>query len=68
METLRVLVADDSEFMQATYKKILETDERLRIIATASDGAEAINQAQATIPDVAILDIKMPNIVPRSMD
>ncbi len=62
MDKLRVLVADDSLFMQATYRKILETDAGLTIVATASDGPEAVRKAQDTVPDVAVLDIKMPDI------
>lgn len=62
MDKIRVLVADDSLFMQATYKKILETDDGLAIVATASDGPEAVRKAQNTVPDVAVLDIKMPDI------
>ena len=62
MKKIRVLVADDSKFMQATYKKILESQDHLEIVATASDGREAVTQADATKPDVAILDIKMPHI------
>ena len=62
MEKIRVLVADDSVLMQATYRKILETDIGLTIVATASDGHEAVRKAQDTVPDVAVLDIKMPDI------
>ena len=62
MDKIRVLVADDSLFMQATYRKILETDAGLTIVATASDGPEAVRMAQDTVPDVAVLDIKMPDI------
>jgi len=62
MDKIRVLVADDSLFMQATYRKILETDTGLTIVATASDGPEAVRMAQDTVPDVAVLDIKMPDI------
>ena len=62
MKKIRVLVADDSKFMQATYKKLLESQDHLEIVATASDGREAVSKAEATKPDVAILDIKMPYI------
>ena len=62
MDKIRVLVADDSVLMQATYRKILETDIGLTIVATASDGHEAVRKAQDTVPDVAVLDIKMPDI------
>ncbi len=62
MDNIRVLVADDSLFMQATYRKILGTDTGMTLVATASDGPEAVRMAQDIVPDVAVLDIKMPNI------
>lgn len=62
MQKTRVLVADDSKFMKAAYKKILHSQKHLKVVATASDGTEAVAQAEATKPDVAILDIRMPNM------
>ena len=62
MDKLRVLVADDSEFMRVAYKRILETQEHLEIVGMACDGEEAIMKAQATKPQVAILDIRMPKV------
>ena len=62
MDKLRVLVADDSEFMRVAYKRILETQEHLEIVGMACDGEEAIMKAQATKPEVAILDIRMPKV------
>ena len=62
MDKVRVLVADDSEFMRVAYKRILETQEHLEIVGMAADGEEAVTQAEATRPEVAILDIRMPKI------
>ena len=59
---LNVLVADDSKFMQAAYKKILETQKNLQVVATVSDGQEAVCQSQALRPHVVSLDIRMPNV------
>ena len=59
---LKVLVADDSKFMQATYKKVLETQKNLQVVATVSDGQEAVCQSQALRPHVVILDVRMPNV------
>ena len=59
---LKVLVADDSKFMQATYKKILESEQNIQVVATVSDGQEAVCRAQASRPHVVILDIRMPNV------
>ena len=62
MEKLRVLVADDSQFMREAYKRILETQEHLDVVGVASDGEDAVKQAEDLEPDVAILDIRMPKI------
>ena len=59
---LKVLVADDSKFMQATYKKVLESEKNFQVVATVSDGQEAVYQSQASRPHVVILDIRMPNV------
>ena len=59
---LKVLVADDSKFMQTTYKKVLETQKNLQVVATVSDGQEAVCQSQALRPHVVILDLRMPNV------
>ena len=62
MDKLRILVADDSEFMRVAYQRILETQEHLEIVGMASDGEEAVRQAESTKPQVAILDVKMPKL------
>ena len=62
MDKLRVIVADDSEFMRVAYKRILETQEHLEIVGMAADGEEAVSQAEATKPQVAILDVRMPKL------
>ena len=59
---LKVSVADDSKFMQATYRKVLESEKNIQVVATVSDGQEAVCQAQASRPHVVILDIRMPNV------
>jgi len=62
MDKLRVIVADDSEFMRVAYKRILETQEHLEIVGMAADGEEAVRQAESTKPQVAILDVRMPKL------
>ena len=61
-EQLRILIADDSEFMRVAYKRILEEQSSLRMVAMASNGEEAVRMAAVTAPDVAILDIRMPKV------
>ena len=62
MEQLYVLIADDSEFMRVAYKRILESQPGLRVVAMATNGEEATRMAEETAPDVAILDVWMPKV------
>ena len=62
MSQLRILVADDNQFMRTAYKRILETQDQFEVVAMASDGAEALEMALELTPDVAILDVMMPKM------
>lgn len=59
---LRVLVVDDSAFMQRRMVELLERDGDLEIVGTARDGAEAIRRAAELRPDVITMDIHMPRM------
>ena len=60
MKPIRVLIADDSLFMRAAIKKLLEKDERLEVIGEAKNGREAVDQVLALTPDVCTMDFNMP--------
>ena len=62
MDQLEILIADDSEFMRIAYKRILESQSNIRVVAMASNGEEAVQKAAESSPDVAILDIRMPKV------
>ena len=62
MDSLRVIVADDSQFMRVAYRRILETQEHLEVVGMAGDGIEALRLAETLAPDVAILDVRMPGM------
>jgi DNA-binding NarL/FixJ family response regulator len=62
MDQLKILIADDSEFMRIAYKRILESQSGFRVVAMAANGEEAVERAAESIPDVAILDIRMPKL------
>ena len=61
MDALRVLVADDEGLRVMSLKGQLETLGH-KVVAEASDGKEAVRLAQELMPDLAILDIKMPGL------
>jgi DNA-binding NarL/FixJ family response regulator len=57
---LRILLGDDHTLVRQGISKILEERPSWEVIAQTSDGREAVRQALALQPDVAILDIGMP--------
>jgi RNA polymerase sigma factor (sigma-70 family) len=56
-----VLVADDQAMVRAGLRKILETDPTIAVVE-AADGREALAQARRRRPDVAVIDIRMPEM------
>jgi DNA-binding NarL/FixJ family response regulator len=60
--TIKVLIADDQALVRAGFKMILETDPDIRVVAEADDGAEAVEAALRTRPDIALMDIRMPGM------
>lgn len=61
MESLRILIADDESIIRLDLKKILEAMGH-RVVAEAGDGRAALDLARSMPIDLAILDIKMPEM------
>ena len=61
MEALRVLIADDESLRVLSLKGQLESLGH-KVVAEASNGNEAVNLARELRPDIALLDIKMPEL------
>lgn len=59
---IRVLIADDSSFMRAALSRMIESDPTLKVIATATDGVDALEKAARLDPDVMTLDVEMPRL------
>jgi DNA-binding NarL/FixJ family response regulator len=60
--TISVLLADDEAMVREGLRLIVDAEDDMRVIAEASDGPTAIERARALVPDVAVLDIRMPGI------
>jgi DNA-binding NarL/FixJ family response regulator len=60
MGKLRLLIGDDHTIVRHGLRKILEEKPEWQVIGEAGDGREAVRQALALKPDIAILDIGMP--------
>lgn len=59
---IRILVADDSSLLRDALGELLALRGGLEIVALASSGLEAVTMAEATSPDVVLLDIRMPGM------
>lgn len=61
-QTVRVLIADDQTLFRVGLARLLEEDPRVEIVGQAGDGAEAVKLAGSVMPDVILMDLKMPNL------
>lgn len=62
MEKIKVIIADDSDFVRDGMRIILSVDEEFEVIGCASNGMEAIEIAKTNAPDVFLMDIQMPKM------
>ena len=62
MEQVRVLIADDHPLYRRGLRSLLDAQQHITVVAEAATGAEAVTQAGATEPDVAVLDLHMPDL------
>jgi DNA-binding NarL/FixJ family response regulator len=58
---VRVLVADDQKVVREGLSLLLGMLPGVEVIGTAVDGTDAVRQAEATRPDVVLMDLSMPN-------
>lgn len=62
MSKIRVLLADDQAMLVAALSTILNAQDDIEVVATATTGSEAVTAALSHRTDVAILDIRMPGM------
>jgi DNA-binding NarL/FixJ family response regulator len=59
---IRVLVADDEGLVRSGFKVLLDLEDDITVVGEARTGAEAVELARATRPDVILMDIRMPQL------
>lgn len=59
---IKVLIADDNSFIREGMKIILTSFEEFEVVGTVEDGAQAAAFCEAHAADVALLDVRMPNM------
>ena len=62
MPDTRVLLADDHSIVRRGLRSALEDDPTIQIVGEAANGREAVQLAELLLPDVAIVDIAMPQL------
>jgi len=58
---LRVVIADDQALVRTGFRMILSVD-GIDVVAEATNGAEAVDAVRRTLPDVVLMDIRMPEM------
>ncbi|MDT3441857.1 MULTISPECIES: response regulator transcription factor [unclassified Pseudofrankia] len=60
--SIRIVLADDQELLRATFRLLLDAVPEMEVVGEAGTGVEAIAVARATMPDVVLMDIRMPDL------
>ncbi len=60
--TIKVLIVDDHNVVREGLRRILELDNEIEVIGEAGNGEEAITKAVSLLPDIIIMDLKMPGM------
>jgi DNA-binding NarL/FixJ family response regulator len=60
--SIRVLLCDDQALVRSGFRMILETREDLEVVGEAEDGVQALELAWRQLPDVVLMDVRMPRL------
>jgi CheY-like chemotaxis protein len=61
-EVVRTLIADDSPFMLKSLSKVLASEDIFALVASATDGSQAVRHAWTSEPELILMDVHMPQL------
>ncbi len=59
---IEVLLADDQSLVRAGFRSLLDAQDDITVVGEAADGEEAVALARELLPDVVLMDIRMPGV------
>ncbi|MFJ9581236.1 response regulator [Streptomyces sp. NPDC101191] len=59
---IRVLLVDDQPLIRSGFRALLDLEDDIEVVAEAADGLHALALARRHLPDVALVDIRMPHV------
>lgn len=59
---IKILLADDHKIVREGIANLLEENEMFNVVAQAENGVEAVEKAEAFLPDVIVMDVNMPKL------
>ena len=62
MDTVNILIVDDHTLFRTGVRKMLEAEGDMCVVGEAATGREALEQARELVPDVILMDIRMPDL------
>jgi DNA-binding NarL/FixJ family response regulator len=58
--TIRVLIADDEELLRGAFRFLIDSEPDMTVVGEAGDGGQAVALAAGALPDVVLMDVRMP--------
>jgi DNA-binding NarL/FixJ family response regulator len=59
---IRVVLADDQVLVRAGFRALLDAEDDITVVGEAANGEEAVHLARSHVPDVLLMDIRMPGV------
>jgi DNA-binding NarL/FixJ family response regulator len=59
---IRVVIADDQALVRGGFRALLDAEDDLEVVGEATDGRQAVSLVKEQMPDVVLMDIRMPEI------